>query len=356
MRLTEKQVINSFKQLYGKSKPFRITMRKSQVAKSAVQVDAIGAVELEKGKCAEAAIAFVTVASPQNLLNKSIILKQAVKNLNKKNVIPLIAAPYIGDKQMKILDETGISWVDLCGNAKINIAGFAYIERLGNKNKFPDTAPIKKIFQGTSSLVSRALLLNPEGFKSQYELVDFINSRNGKITVSTVSRVLKELSNELLAIQDKTSIRAIDAKSILNRLEQNYNLYADRQNVYRFAIDGFEKLFTIFYPAAEFVACGFYAAKLQGLAVTDETILCVKSIDKFKDECKKALVLLKPDAEFGNFKIIENNDPGLWFNISGEPIPQVDDIELCIEMTADKPRGPKVAQVLRERILKGFSK
>lgn len=356
MRLNKQQMITKFKQLYGKSKPFRITLRRQEVNAGSFRIDAVGTAELEKGKCAEVAIEFAAVANPQSLANKAIMLREAVKSLNKKNVIPLMVAPYIGDKQMKILDEQGISWADLCGNAKINIPGSVYIERLGNKNRFPDTAPIKKIFQGASSLVSRALLLKPEGFKSQYELVDFINSRNGTITTSTVSRVIKELSNELLAVQDKTSIRAIDAKSMLNRLEQSYNLYADKQNIYRFETDGFDGLCTIFYPAAEFVACGFYAAKLKGLAVTDETILCVKSIDKFKDECKKALVPLKPDAEFGNIKVIEKDDPGIWFNISGAQIPQVDDIELYLEMMADKPRGPKVAEVLRERILKGFSK
>ena len=89
-----------------------------------------------------------------------------LETVNDKEMVPLIIVPYMGTEQAKILQREGISWIDLCGNMMIKVDGKIYIERTGKKNQFPDTSPIKKIFEGTSSLVSRALLLKKEPFRS----------------------------------------------------------------------------------------------------------------------------------------------------------------------------------------------
>jgi hypothetical protein len=58
----------------------------------------------------------------------------------------------------------------------LSLSNQKYIERNDRRNRFPDTAPFKKVFHGTSSLVSRALLLKPEGFSSLYKVVDIESS------------------------------------------------------------------------------------------------------------------------------------------------------------------------------------
>jgi len=104
----------------------------------------------------------------------------------------------------------------------------------------------------------------------------------------------------------------------------------------------------------KFASCGFYAAKLKGLATTDRITVFIKSID----EAKKAFAFvpsnIKVDSEFGQLDIIETKNPCVWFNLQGMTMSYiVDDIELYLEMMLDTPRGPKVAEMLRERILKG---
>ena len=79
------------------------------------------------------------------------------------------------------------------------------------------------------------------------------------------------------------------------------------------------------------------------------------------DQAKKDFDFLEPDTEFGNVKLIENNDIEIWFNsveieltiesVIKVTIPVVDDIELYLEMIADTPRGPKIAEQLKRRIL-----
>jgi len=238
----------------------------------------------------------------------------------------------------------------------IRVSSRIYIERTGRKNRFPDTAPIKKIFQGTSSLVSRALLLKPEGFLSLIEMVDFINKRNASITMSTVSKVLKSLEEELLINRSKSLISVPKREKLLDRLTENYISSIERKSrqTYRFATESTKKLFYgLFERQIDYLACGFYAAQIKGLAVTDQITIFVKDIEQVRKASVWNWVKITPDTEFGNINITETKEPGVWFNTSLQMYDAVvDNIELYLEMMADTPRGPKIAKLLKQRILK----
>jgi len=102
----------------------------------------------------------------------------------------------------------------------------------------------------------------------------------------------------------------------------------------------------------DFLAGGFYAAQIKGLAVTDQKTIFVKDIEKFRRKAERKLVSVTPDAEFGNVIITETKDSGVWFNADYRiTVSVVDDIELYLEMMVDTPRGPKIAEQLKRRIL-----
>ena len=86
--------------------------------------------------------------------------------------------------------------------------------------------------------------------------------------------------------------------------------------------------------------------------MTDEITIFVKDIEQFRRKAEEKLVSITADVEFGNVVITETNDPGVWFNPDWRPIDSVvDDIELYLEMMTDTPRGPKIAEQLKRRIL-----
>src|SRR4030042_1609840 len=198
MRLTEKEILDRLWNSISQYKPLVINKRKEESPTiQEFRPDAIVEISVSDKLSFKALIEIVPVPSPKVITQKYRQFLDYICKLKKPDLVPLIVAPYIGRRQADILIAEKVSWIDLCGNMQLDIPGKVYIERTGKPNRFPDTAPIKKIFQGTSSLVSRALLLNPDGFSSLYKLVDFINSRNANITASTVSRVLKSLEEEL---------------------------------------------------------------------------------------------------------------------------------------------------------------
>jgi len=360
MRLTEKEVIKRLWESAEQYKPliFKAFNERFLLA-DGIQVDAVVEISLESGPSFTALVEIVPVATPKNVALKCGMLLDYVRKLNKPDLVPAIVAPYIGRKQAEILKGQRVSWIDLCGNMKVQIPGEIYIERTGSSNKFPDTAPIKKIFQGTSSLVSRVLLLKSEGFGSQYELVDFINSRNANITAGTVSRVLKSLEEDLLVRRTESLISVIDRAKLLDRLTDGYVNSRMRKEIrtYKFAVDEVKNVFyTFFERQVDSVACGFYAAQLKGLATTEQITIFVKDIEKAKKAMRFEMIYVTPDSEFGQLSLIETKDLCLWFNSTkAQPfvLSIVDDVELYLEMMADTPRGPKIARLLKPRILEG---
>ena len=356
MRLTEIQVRQSLTNMGERYAPLTInslTERTSLLDGS--KVDVFIDFSIQNGPSFKAVVEIKTVATPQNILMGARQLAAYVANDKEPDRVPLLVAPYIGAKQAKILEEKGISWLDLSGNMLIWVSNRVYIERTGKPNRFPDTAPIKKIFQGTSSLVSRALLLQPEGFSSLYDIVDFINNRNAKITLSTVSKVLKSLEEDLLINKGESLISVADPEKLLERLAQGYKNSTERKrrNSYRFVIENIQQLSPgLVVECKDYLVCGFYAAQIKGLAVTDKMTIFVKDIEQFRRKAEEKWVSITADEEFGNVIITETNDPGVWFNPDWRLIDSVvDDIELYLEMIADTPRGPKIAEQLKRRIL-----
>ena len=357
MRVTEREIIQYLQRAGDQFAPLRINRFEEQVnLPQEFQADAIIEFSIQDGPAFKALVEITPVPTPKNILEKSRLLFDYMSKASKPNMIPMVIASYIGKRQGQILADKGISWIDISGNVSIRVSNQIYIERTGQRNRFPDTAPIKKIFQGTSSLVSRALLLKPEGFSSLYEVVDFINERNANITLSTVSKVLKSLEEELLVNRSGSLISVTNMEKLLTGLTEGYINSSDRKKrkTYKFAVESSQKLFLSFYERqTDYVACGFYAAQIKGLAVTDQITIFVKDIEQAKMAAKKDLIRITPDAEFGNVNITETKDPSVWFNAPLQIYDAVvDDIELYLEMMADTPRGPKIAELLKQRILK----
>jgi hypothetical protein len=363
MRLKENEIIEQLQSEINRYAPLTIKGTDWPAKlKEGFCVDTIIEFCIADGPCFKALAEIKTVATPKIISQAAQQLTTYLRRIDDKTIVPVIIVPYMGTEQAKMLQREGISWIDLSGNMVIKVGGQVYIERTGKENLFPDTSPIKKIFEGTSSLVSRALLLKKEPFRSLFEVVDFINQRNGVITLSTVSKVVSSLEEGLLITKTEAGIFVTNREKLLDKLLEGYIDYTRRNinKTYTFAAEPVTyNLDIVFYNQkgkVDYAMCGFYAAKCKGLATTDRITIFVKSINEAKKEFERSLVTIKTDNEFGQLDLIETKNPCVWFNLQGKPnYNVVDDIELYLEMMVDTPRGPKVAEMLKERILRGQS-
>jgi hypothetical protein len=359
MRLKESEIINEFTNQGDIFQPLRVKSIERQYRISNYVIDAVIEFTIQDGLSFKAAVEFITISTPKSISQKAKMLREYASEFKTKNLIPMIIAPYISKKESERLREEGISWIDLSGNMLIKASPSIYIERAGKPNKYPDTSPIKNIYQGTSSLVCRALLLNPEGFSSLYEVVNFINERNGTITLATVSKVLKSLEENLIVDKVKGKIRVKNPAILLENLAESYADYSKQQKKrqYRYDVERTNELsVTLFNAQVDYAYCGFYAAQSKGLGITDQITIFVRSIQDIKKALRMKPDVAKPDEEYGRVTFIETNNPGVWFNIQDKPLKKIiDDLELYLEMINDTPRGPKIANQLKERILEKFN-
>ncbi len=134
---------------------------------------------------------------------------------------PLILVPYLSDTRLSELESAGVSGIDACGNVLLLVPGELLILRGGKKNKFPESGPLKNAYRGDASLVSRALVRTPE-FPTVTKIRDYIIKRGGRIAMSTVSKALQRLEDDLIIGREKRQIRLLQADKLLEKLVTNY--------------------------------------------------------------------------------------------------------------------------------------
>lgn len=120
-----------------------------------------------------------------------------------------------------MLEREDISGLDLNGNYLIQTKEMAAI-RLDRENRFTESQPIKKIFSGNSSLVGRLLLLEKRRFDSVNEVFAAIGEWGGSLSLSSVSKVLKGLEEELIIEKSREGIALLQPDKLLQRLQEEY--------------------------------------------------------------------------------------------------------------------------------------
>jgi len=152
-----------------------------------------------------------------SLLLTSSGLKKGVMKL-KEAVIPLLVVPYMPKSGRDICEESGISWLDLSGNA--NIQGQGLVIRIeGKPNLFKAAGRPANIFAPKSSRIARQLLIHPEESYTQRQL-----SQATGLDEGFTSRLVRRLEEEGLIVRNKSGVlRARDADLLLDTWREIYD-------------------------------------------------------------------------------------------------------------------------------------
>jgi len=133
---------------------------------------------------------------------------------------PMVMAPYLDSDDLDWLAEQEISGLDFSGNGVVVVPGTWFVYRTGKPNPYPLGRYIKSIYRGRSSLVGRVLILRQE-FDTVTAVRDEIRARGGESSLSTVSKVLQSLEEELLVGRD-SGVRLLQPGQLLDRLLGNF--------------------------------------------------------------------------------------------------------------------------------------
>ena len=152
------------------------------------------------------------------MLNAAAKLARATNALNLDG---LLIIPYLSDENAKLLEDLKVNCIDLCGNGTIQIQDRIFITKRGYQNRFQEQRSIRNVYRGDSSIAARAFLIRPT-FSSLNELHEFIMENNGHITLSTISKVVKELENNVVISKEGKQLRLLQADKLLGLLSMNY--------------------------------------------------------------------------------------------------------------------------------------
>jgi hypothetical protein len=132
-------------------------------------------------------------------------------------VVPVLAVPYMGDVGRRVCQETGVSWIDLSGNASIVAPGLR-VKVEGRPNLYRTRGRPVNLFAPKSSRLTRWLLMHPEESFTQRQI-----ARATGMTEGFVSRIASRLEEQgYLARDEGRGVRAKDPGLLLDAWQEGY--------------------------------------------------------------------------------------------------------------------------------------
>jgi len=290
--------------------------------------------------------------------------------------LPLVIVPYLNPSQLEMLDDIGISGIDLCGNGLLLSSEYR-IWRSGYPNVYKDSRPIRNPFAGDSSVFARCFLLQRE-FASLSELRMFamrkasvvdtesgqqavgdgFEALQGTYSLGTASKVVTTLEEELVVRKDGQAIILQDVRRLLFLLRQRQSPQM------RKTLDGKTSLTTeeIWSRLAELrrdsdghraVATGMASAGYHKvLSGIDNLSLYVDNL-----QAAQGVLEVRPGKAFANITLIEDTKNAVYFDARREGVAVwASPIQTWLELTAAGPREREAALELESLWIQGAEK
>ncbi len=275
---------------------------------------------------------------------------------DRLQVNPLVIVPWLSAEQLLSLEQKNVSGLDLCGNGVIVVPGEVLVFRTGQPNKFPTSRLIRRVYEGTSSLVARVFLLRPQ-YNSVSDILDEISARGGSITLPTISKALKQLEEDVVIEKSPKRICILQADKLLDRLKSNYEPQKPR---------GFIRCKLMAKNNASIGATLFDAANEAGVRIVlsgessanSYATLAKEPIDTFYCTEITSLHLEKWSAEmdifsrFPNVEIKKSDSDIVYFdmrNVDGYNV--ASPIQAYLELANSDKRGQEIAEQIRKKII-----
>lgn len=357
-RLTENEIAELVKEIdYSPMKLVRLESEPRLDARGDdpnYRPDLIMEIEWE-GKTFEFVAEAKTVSTPKVVEQAIWQVTQYTVALNaqsKKNkYYPLIIIPYLNEEKADMLMKRGISGIGLSGNSLFIVPGELLVLRSrSEKNKYPSSAPIKNVYRGTSSIVARVMLSKPE-YDSVNDVLGELINRGGKTSLGTVSKVLRTLEDELI-ISRTRGVRLIDAKTLLDRLRDNYRAPRAERKIIGKVTDLPAALAKIAENCDRYdLLCAIDDPQKYALFPTAgaQTKVYVEDIKKAMEE-----IDLEETNRFANLEIIETSESPVYFDRLLEPVEGVyytSKLQTYLDLTTGGKRELDTAQQIANGLL-----
>jgi hypothetical protein len=327
--------------------PLSIRVKSSYPRSSELEIDAIIEVESEDQRYEFAAElrARSTPRAFEDALNR---LRQTVG----ENYYPMLIVPYLRERQLEQLAEEQLSGIDLSGNGIVCIPGKLLVFRTGKPNKYPDSAPTKYAYRGTTSLVARTFLCRPS-FGSLADIGEEIETRGGSIAVSTISKALKRMESDLIVVREYDEIRLRQPEKLLEQIRESYREPKVTRTFTCSMNCPLEKLILAAGKKNKLVLSGRSSVDAYAVMGRDEwPILYTPRIDRL---LAKWGTNVEETARFVELELRQTDDPTVYFDARmQQDLPYASPMQTFLELSAGEKREREVAAQVRDFILRNL--
>lgn len=327
--------------------PLSIEVLEAPAFKEGLELDALLRLGWQ-GESFTFAVEYKARATPKALSN-AIFETRAVKDAGLN---PLILVPYLSEQRLDELEARGVSGIDLCGNGIVMVPPKLLVRRSGAPNLFRESQKLKNVYRGASSLVARVFLSAPL-FTSVQAVEEEIRQRGGSVSLSTVSKALKLLEEDLIISRNGGRISLLQPKMLLSRLVENYRVPGVRKRFVgklkteeKSAIATLEresgrKNLRLALTGAG--STGYYATMARG-----------KTIHIYCDGLDALLADLETEETraFPSLEVLETNDATVYFDLERrDGYPVASPVQTYLELMRGDKRDRETAEQVQERIL-----
>ena len=277
-------------------------------------------------------------------------LEQVIKESNHL-LVPLIAVPYMGEMGREYCEASGVSWLDLSGNAGIFVPPGLHIRERGHRNRFLSPGRIGSAFGPRGSRVARWLLINPNKVFLQREIAFHTGLDRGY-----VSRVVRRLLDSGLVSRQRNGIYVRDPDLLLDSWLEEYRF--DRNNILRGHIPalsgsrlarqvaGTLNNMDIQYAMTGLAAAWFYTGYVSF------RLLTVYLDDLPSGELLKA-VRFRDEARGANTWLVTPSDMGVFDGAEfASGVRCVHPVQVYLDLKGHPERSTEASEELRGQLLK----
>lgn len=276
-----------------------------------------------------------------------------VKNLIKqtrRQVLPLVAVPFMGEAGRKVCEEMDVGWLDFSGNAHITAPGLCIIVE-GKPNRFKNKGRPANLFAPKSSRLIRWLLIHSSESLTQREI-----SRGTGLDEGFVSRLVSRLEQDgYLLRDDRGGLRSKDPDLLLDSWRAIYDFSRHNVRYYHVAARSGEALSqlvtqTLSAKHLEYAATGLAAAWV----LTHFAGYRISSFYLRSEPSSSLLESIEAREEIrgANLWFVVPNDDGVFDGIVEiDGIKCVHPVQAYLDLKSHPERSSEAAKHLRTKLL-----
>ena len=301
------------------------------------------------------------------------LLRDAINSARRcakpPSTYPMVLVPYLSHKQLLELEGEEVSGLDANGNGVVVIPGETLVFRSGQPNNYPDSAPIKNIYRGDTSLVPR-VMLRVLRYEKVTDIRDEILARSTiseqrgmkPLALSTVSKALRRLEDDLIVSRKRGRIEVVQPRKLLEQLVANYQppkvrlrgtfktelpLSEFRRQLVQVAND-----FDVCLAATGLSSVGCWAAMAREPRLS---VYCTRMDELFNPlpDQPQLIDSRKEEERFWNVELIETRSAIAYFDLhqSEDGLPWASPLQTYLELMKGDKRDQETAEQVESWIV-----